>query len=468
MKLYRNAIILLAVVALLVGAYFVISSIKPDDSPIEDPSDKYVRLTDYTTDKVKSLTLINPDGTFVIEKKDTEWVLSSPTDLKYDSSVLSSIVINASSVVVDEVIEENAQDLAKYGLDQVITVKLMDTEGKETVLEIGDMTPTDSGFYIKEAGKNDVYIVSSYTGKYLVTTRNGLRSKQMFEFTAEDLTELAMDRKGENIFASEMGAESSANWLMTKPIKANMNTSALLPMMEAIANSTIVEFIEDKPADQAQYGLASPAYVFDIKTANESYKLKMGAEKVKGAQIYAQMEGSDEVFTMDMTAYTFLDKPLKEIVDIFAYIVNIDQVKVIDLTMDGKTTHMTLDVYKGEDEKSDKDKDKFTVNGIDASGKDEEDDQPFRKFYQALIGISLDEIDVDGNPAKEAEITIEYTLKTGSMKVEYIPKDENYYYVVRNGEYAGILVRKTKGDFGVQGMKEAFTTMMDFQAAQGK
>ncbi len=468
MKLYRNAIILLAVVALLVGAYFVISKIKPEDNPVEDPSDNYIRLTDYTTDKVKSLTLVNPDGTFVIVKKDTEWVLSSPTDLKYDSSVLSSIVINASSVLADKLIEENAQDLAKYGLDKAINVKLMDTEGKETVLEIGDMTPTGGGYYIKEAGKNDVYMVSSYTGRYLVTSRNGLRSKKMFEFTAQDLTEIAMDRKGENIFASEMGAESSANWLMTKPIRGNMNSSALSPMMEALANSTIVEFIEDKPADLAQYGLASPAYVFDFKTANETHKLKMGSEKVKGSQIYAQLEGSDEVFTMDITAYTFLDKPLKEIVEVFAYIVNIDQVKAIDLTMDGKTTHMTIDVYKGEDDKTDKDKDKFTVNGIDASGKDENDDQPFRKFYQALIGISLDEIAVDGNPVKEAEITIEYTLKTGSMKVEYIPKDDNYYYVVRNGEYAGILVRKNKGDFGVQGMKDAFTTMMDFQAAQGK
>lgn len=468
MKLYRNAIILVAIVALLVGAYFVISKIKPDDNPIENPSEDYIKLTDYTSDKIKSVTLINPDGTFVIVKKDNEWVLSSPTDLKYDSSILSSIVINASSIIVDKTIEENAQDLAKYGLDQVITVKLMDTEGKETVLEVGDMTPTKGGYYIKEAGKNDVYVVSSYTGKYLVTARNGLRSKQLFDFTSQDLTELAMDRRGESIFASEKGADASANWLMTKPIKGSMNSSALTPMMEAIANSTISEFVEDKPSDLAQYGLDNPKYSFDFKTANETYKLKMGDEKTKGSLIYAQLDGNDEVFTMDITAYTFLDKPLKEIVDVFAYIVNIDQVKAIDLTMDGKTTKMTLDVYKGEDGKSDKEKDKFTVNGIDATGTDEEDDQPFRKFYQALIGISLDEIDVDGNPIKEPEITIDYTLKTGSMKVEYIPKDDNYYYVVRNGEYAGILVMRNKGEFGIQGMKDAYKTMMDFQAAQGK
>ncbi len=468
MKLYRNAIILLAIVALLVGAYFVISNIKPADDVTDDSSDEYVRLTDYTTDKIESLTLVNPEGTFIIVKKDTEWVLSSPTDLKYDSSVLSSIVINAASIACDKVIEENAQDLTIYGLDNPVTVKLKDTDGKETVLEVGDMTPTKGGYYIKEAGKNDVYIVSSYTGKYLVTTRNGMRSKKMFEFVSEDLTALAMDRKGVNIFASEKGAESSANWSMVKPIKGSMNSSALTPMMEALVNSTVSEFIEDNSADLAQYGLDVPRYAFDFTAAGKTYKLKLGEEKVKGSQIYAQLDGSNEVFTMDISAYTFLDKPLKEIVDVFAYIVNIDQVLQIDLTMDGKTTHMTLDVYKDADGKTDTDKDKFTVNGIDASGKDEKDNQPFRKFYQALIGISLDEIEVEGTPANEAEITIDYKLKTGSMKVEYISKDENYYYVMRNGEYAGILVSKNKGEFGIKGMKEAYKTMMDFLASQNK
>ena len=129
---------------------------------------------------------------------------------------------------------------------------------------------------------------------------------------------------------------------------------------------------------------------------------------------------------------------------------------------------MTLDVYVDEDGSMDKDKDKFYVEGVDASGRNEEGDQPFRKFYQALIGICIDEIDMEGDPSGgKADITINYTLKTGTMKVEFIPKDENFYYVVRNGEYANVLVkRKNKVEFGVEGMKQAYKTMMDFLAEQ--
>jgi hypothetical protein len=41
------------------------------------------------------------------------------------------------------------------------------------------------------------------------------------------------------------------------------------------------------------------------------------------------------------------------------------------------------------------------------------------------------------------------------MKVEFISKDENYYYVVRNGEYAGNTVKKrNKVDFGIEGIRQ--------------
>jgi len=465
MKLYRNAIILVIIVALLVGAYFLISRNKADEETEDTGTENLLKLTDYTSDEVESVKLQNPDGTFIIVKKDTEWKLSSPTDFTADSSVLSSIVINAASLTADKLVEENAGNMATYGLDKPIIITLKLKDGTEKVLEIGNQTPTESGYYGRLSGENKVYVLGSYSGEKLVIGKNGLRSKAIYSIASDTINQLSMDRDGQNVFVSEMDANK--NWSMVQPIKGSMNSSALTPMLEAVASLTVTDFVEDKPADLSKYGLDKPSYSLGFKTADgKAYKLIMGAEKTKGSDIYVKLDGKDEVYLMDISAFTFLDKPLKEIVDVFAYIVNIDQVKKIDLTMDGKTTTMTLDVYTDAEGKTDVDKDKFTVNGKDASGKDDKDKQPFRTFYQSLIGISLDEVDVNGTPAGAPEISINYTLKNGTMKVDYISKDANYYYVVRNGEYAGILVKKNKGDLGVIGMRESYKTMMDFLAAQ--
>mgnify|MGYP000853322246 FL=1 len=464
MKFYRNAIILVVVVALLAGAYFLVRTKKANEQ--SDAAKKYDKLTDYVSTDIESVTLKNDDGTFVIVKKDDEWALSAPTDLRYDSSQLSSIVINSAAIVADKVVEENAEDLSIYGLDDPATAIIKAKDGTSVTLEIGDQTPTGGGYYVKLAGKNKVYTISKYTGDKLISGRNDIRAKQLFDITADDIQKFGLNRKGQNIFISE---KIDDTWNMVSPIKGSMNDTSFLPMLEAVAGAEVVDFVDDDPEDLSVYGLDKPTYELIFSTeATGEIKLQMGLELKNDSTIYAKLDGNDEVFTISTSPFTFLDKPLKEIVNIFAYIVNISEVKKIDLTMDGKTTHMELDVYLDEEGNMDSDKDKFYVNGVDASGRNENGKQPFRQFYQALIGISIDEIDVDGDPSGgKADITIDYTLKDGKMKVEFIPKDENFYYVVRNGEYAGVLVkRKNKGEFGVDGMKEAYNTMMEFLAGQ--
>jgi len=466
MKFYRNAIILVVIVALLAGAYVLVRTNKANRMPAE--TKQYDKLTDFISTDIESVTLKNKSGTFVIVKKDDDWALSEPSDIRYDSSVLSSIVVNSASIVGDKVIEENAEDLSIYGLDDPAIVTVKSKDGTSVTLEIGNLTPTGGGYYAKLQGKNKVYMISKYNGDKLLSGKNEIRTKQLFDITADDIKKFGMNRKGQNIFIAE---KTDDTWSMAEPIKGSLNETSFYTMLDTLVNTRVVKFVDDEPEDLSVYGLDKPAYELIFSTeATGEMKLQMGLELKEDYAIYAKLDGSDEVFTIDVSQFSFLDKPLKEIVNIFAYIVNIQDVEKIDLTMDGKTTHMELDVYLDEEGNMDSDKDKFYVNGIDASGKDENGKQPFRKFYQALIGISVDEIDLEGDPSgRQAEITIDYTLKDGKMKVEYIPKDEHFYYVVRNGEYSGVLVkRKNKGEFGVDGMKEAYDTMMKFLDEQQK
>ena len=108
-------------------------------------------------------------------------------------------------------------------------------------------------------------------------------------------------------------------WNMLTPISGNLNETSFYPMLEAIADTTIVEFVEDKPADLSVYGLDKPTYelVFSTEVTGE-VKLQMGREDRNRSAIFAKLEGNDEVFTIDINPFTFLDKPLKEIVSVFA------------------------------------------------------------------------------------------------------------------------------------------------------
>jgi hypothetical protein len=237
----------------------------------------------------------------------------------------------------------------------------------------------------------------------------------------------------------------------------------MAPIIDAFTKLTISSFIEDNATDLEKYGLKTPAYALEVNTSKGKNRILLGTVKQGSTELYAIIDGSKDVFTIDPSALTFLDKPFREIIEPFIYIVNIDTVTKIDVTMDGQTVISTIETDKDKGEvQADKDKDKFTVNGKDATLKDDNDDQPFRKYYQALIGITLDGIEMDAVPVGAPEITFSYTLNKApeTMKVEFISKDKDYYYVVKNGKYSNILVQKTQFD-KLEGVRDTYKILMD-------
>lgn len=461
MKLYRNAIILLVVVGLLAGAFFFLQSRKPAETGEENAPDT-IKLVDYLSDDLTQITVESTEGTFVVEKKEKEWILASPKDLKADPSKLSSIAINASSIIADKKVEDNATNLAQYGLDKPVTVTIKHKDGKVKTLLFGSETPTKGGYYVKEKDSNAVYVVGSYTSEKLLVKRNEIRDLALFTMKPEDIISFSMDRKGANVFKAKKTGEF--NWSMTEPIQGALS-GAIDPMLQAVTGTPASEYVEENSSDLAKYGLDKPVYSFDFATSTGSYTLQLGKEKTKGSEIYAKLGNSNDVFVLSEQAFTFLDKPLREIVEVFAYIVNIDQVNRIELTLDGKLTTCELEVYKDAEGKSDNDKDKFKVNGKDASMKDENDKQPFRNFYQSLVGIGLDEIEIGAVPSGAPEISIKYYLKQapGTVQVDFVSKDNYFYYVMKDGKYTGMLVKKAgKKDFGIEGLRDSLKTLLEF------
>ena len=457
-KRYRNTIIALIALVLVLGAYLAVSNILKNKSTTE--SKKFDKIIDLSTFDMVEMTIENEDEkiVFVKNEENNEWKLVYPEGIRYDKSKLNSAAINFSSVFVEKVIEENASDLGQYGLDKpvVVTVKLKD--GTVETLAIGNLTITEGAYYVKKKDSNTVYTTDTYTINKVKLKVDDIRDTALFTVESDDILKISMERGGLRLFSAERADESS-DWTLTYPIEGNANYSALYPMLDSITQTMIMEFVEKNPSDLEKYGLVRPSYVLEFETKEgEKHRLIMGKEIKEDSNIYAMLDGVDEVYKISLDAYTFLDKPLKEIVEVFAYITNIWDVERIVVEMDGYTVDCKLET----DPDKDTDKDKFYVNGKDASMKDENYNQPFRKYYQSLIGVTLSEIEPDAEPQGEPEITFTYYRKVDPrvMKVEFVSKDDYHYYVIKNGKYSGILVAKKKFD-EPDGVRESYKRLME-------
>ncbi|NSW90025.1 MAG: DUF4340 domain-containing protein [Firmicutes bacterium] len=457
MRRYRNTIIVLIVFVLLFGVYLFVTNYK--NSKSSSDTRNFDKIIDLDTLEMAEITIENEGEklVFVKNENENEWELVYPEGIRYDKSKLNSVAINFSSIFVEKVIEENATDLAQYGLDKPVVVSAKMKDGTVETLEIGSLTPTKGAYYVKKKDSNKVYTTDTYTIDKVKVKRNDIRDKALFTVESDDIIKVSMERKGSLVFRAER-PDKDSDWTMTSPIEGNVNVSALSPMLDAITQATVIEYVEENPSDLEKYGLAKPSYVLEFETSEGKNRLLMGQESKENSKIYVMLEGGNEVCTISTEAFTFLDKPLKEIVEVFAYITNIWDVERIVVEMDG----YTLDCELQTDPEKDTDKDKFFVNGKDASMKDENDKQPFRTYYQSLIGVTLSEVEPGATPVGEPEITFTYYRKIEPkvMKVEFIPKDDRYYYVMRNGKYSGILVEKKKFD-EPEGVRESYTKLME-------
>ena len=193
MKFYRNAVILVIIVALLTGAYFLVRNNKVNQQDVQ--TKQYEKLSDYLSTDLESVTLENKSGTFVIVKKDGDWALSVPSDLRYDSSVLSSIVVNSASIIADKVVEESAEDFSIYGLDDPAVATIKAKDGTSVTVEIGNQTPTGGGYYAKLKDRSKVCVISKYTGDKLLSGRNDIRTKQLFDMKTDDIKKFGLNKK---------------------------------------------------------------------------------------------------------------------------------------------------------------------------------------------------------------------------------------------------------------------------------
>jgi hypothetical protein len=456
MKLYRNAIILVVVLGLLAGAYFFINSKKPKnaDTASEDTAQNSINVITADRDKINLLEYSNENGKFSLKKQGDNWVMDPTSEFAVDGSIAETACGDLSTVVANKVIEEKATDLAKYGLDKPATVKIGLTDGTSKEIEIGSLSPTNEGIYVKNKGESKVYLIGTYYLDKLKLTRGYFATKGFLTADPQGIKSFAYEKNGQMQYSFDTSDQAAVKILA--PIEDEADPTKVSQMLESVVKLTIKDIVDENP-DLAKYGLDKPAFALTVGDGTDTKKILFGKDEVKGSSVYAKFDNKKSVFTIDTSSLTFLDVKLKDVVSPFVYIPSINNVNKIELTIDGKTIVSDIKTVEGKTEE-----DKFKVDGKDANMKDEGSNSYFRAFYQAMIGVTLNKYETGIKPTGKSEITIKYYMKPDNkpVTIEYISKDNNYYYAMKDGVYTNRTVLKSQFD-AVDGIRDAYKKLKE-------
>lgn len=156
---------------------------------------------------------------------------------------------------------------------------------------------------------------------------------KILSLSESDVTALAIKKKGspEVDLARKDGA-----WQITEPKPLPADQEAVSSVLSTLSFLNSERLVEDKAADLAPYGLASPALEIDVTTKDKTHKLLIGDATPTGAE-YAALAGDPRVFTISSYSKTSLDKSGNDLRDKRVITADLDKVSQIELAAKKQT-----------------------------------------------------------------------------------------------------------------------------------
>jgi hypothetical protein len=293
----------LLLVLVCIVAYWYASS----HNFFREKKDEVKQLTaSVKKEDVQSFSINTPNGQIELQRSDKDWKMTKPSDIPLNVSSVEGWLDSFGLVTYEAKVEDNAADLAKYGLDKPKqTFKVTMKNGSAQTLLIGDPLPIQGYYYAKMDGSNTVYQVGEQQITSLGKTQVDFMQKSPVKFDYDKVTGMQLNWKGQKWALTKTEKDKSAAEAKWKLGGKELKGSDVSPILDKFL------FLETqqvaKPASQVK--IDSPdLYVELTETDNGKDKTTMYQGKIDGGNVWLVKQG-------DAWAYAIPTQSIQELAD---------------------------------------------------------------------------------------------------------------------------------------------------------
>jgi hypothetical protein len=206
---------------------------------------------------IRQMDFIYPDRHITaVRKGEEEWILTAPRQLEADSDELNRVANSASNIRREKVIEQNAADLNKYGLNpEKSSLKLVTKDGKEYTIDFGNDNPTGSSAYAMLPGKKEVFLVLSSVVSTFDKKLDDLRNHSVLSFKTQEVQSLNLKSPKGNL---RLTKDSEDRWWIEGADKIAADGPGVRSILNALSMGKIKEFFDQNADDYTNLGLDKP------------------------------------------------------------------------------------------------------------------------------------------------------------------------------------------------------------------
>jgi uncharacterized protein DUF4340 len=286
-------------------ALLPVSLLNDSNKSLNDIRDRSVlSATPY---ELSSVRIANESGGFELEKKDSEWNIKSPVSGFADESQVTAMLADITGAKAVEIVSENVDDPAKYGLDKSkvsITARL--ASGGEQTVTIG--SKVDENYYAKVSDRPQLLKVDSNFHEKLNTKLASLRSKQFVKLDREALAKVYIKNSNTTLVAEK----KDNKWMVTEPADKKDKEASTFKIFTPL--ETAATEVLDKPSGAVAAKLAKPAV--EVRLTDKSGKTTiLKISSADGEFVYVKADGRPEIYRVEKSVLDGLNFKADEAVN---------------------------------------------------------------------------------------------------------------------------------------------------------
>jgi len=236
---------------------------------------------------IKSISVSNENGQILLAKDSGDWAMKKPFDAPVESTELNSFLTEVTSAQAEEIAAENADDLAKYGLDKPkVTLSVQLNDGSERTIAAA---AKDDNHYAKTSAKPQVFKISSSLYEKLNLKPTELRSKEILKLDRDNLSKIEIKNPNVRLIAEKSGDK----WLIKEPPDKKDKDAPPFKIVNPF--ETRADEIIENPGADVRAKLAKPAVEARL-TYKDGKVIEVKISSADGDDAYVAIKGRTEVF----------------------------------------------------------------------------------------------------------------------------------------------------------------------------
>jgi uncharacterized protein YpmB len=216
----------------------------------------------------------------------------------------------ASDLKIERVVEEEPEELEKYGIPQKEINLWFKDKDKPVKILIGMGNPLGNTFFAKRDDETRVVLIPSSLKSLMEKSLFDFREKNIFKFETDDVKSVKVRAKKTRWVASKKGEE----WFFRNPVNALAKSIKIDDILSSLSGLKAKEFVseEKKKDDVKKYGLDRPEYeiTLGMPLKNQEVTFSLHKEEYK---LYATTSLSSKIVEAEGNFVSDLEKEAGEL-----------------------------------------------------------------------------------------------------------------------------------------------------------